>query len=163
MADDSSHRDEDNHTAPEQASDKPDGAEKQEVEERPASPIEPGDFASDARTVQATSGMERSAVWRGEDRLVANPENLQVLGTLNIVFPHRTVTFVVDGDAAMRAMAAFRNRQADGVEDMLRASTSADAAWLVFDYGQALAMEWRPGMPPVASERMAVDPARPTG
>jgi hypothetical protein len=89
---------------------------------------------------------------------VANPANQAYLGTLTLHYPERDVTVLLDGDAALRVMAAHQRRRHAGYGDRLEPSvTSAHTAWVTLDPQEPLAMSWLPGLPHKPS-RMAIDP-----
>ena len=122
-----------------------------------ASPGAP-DAMSLATAGHAPAGGRRyeGAEWRN----TANERNAVMLGQLHIYYAERTVVLPVDGDTALRAIAAWRYRQRRRWEDRLDPSEAPGAAaWLAFDFQGVLALLWMPGLPGEAPpERMALDP-----
>ena len=93
-------------------------------------------------------------------RRTANEDNATVIGQLRIEYAERGVTIALDGDAAMRAMAAWRYSQSRRWEDRLWPEDPiAGVPWAAISMESILAMYWLPGLPAdLASDRMAADP-----
>lgn len=80
------------------------------------------------------------------------------LGQLIAHYPARDVTFILDGDAAMRLLSMFHRRLEGGLADaLLPVPSLASNGWVVLDLAEPLAMTWIPGLP-TPERRTAVDP-----
>jgi hypothetical protein len=112
-------------------------------------------------SAMATSTGSADDTHRG--RRIMNPDNEQILGVLTVEFPERTVSVLIDGDAAMRVLEAHRRgtRHYGALGDVLNPYfSSARNGWITLDPSAALLVSGLPGLP-AARERMAVDPAIP--
>ena len=90
---------------------------------------------------------------------VANPENQLKVGYLTLHYPTRDVRIPVDGDAALRVMAAHQRRRQQGLGDILNPTfSSAASGWLTLDPEEPMAISWLPGLGQ-QRRRMAIDPA----
>ena len=96
-------------------------------------------------------------------RRTANEDNATVIGQLRIEYADRGVTIALDGDAAARAMAAWRYSQSRRWEDRLWPEDPiAGVPWAAISMESILVMYWLPGLPAgLASDRMAADPTLP--
>lgn len=124
-----------------------------------------GDDFEEEPPAMTTSTGSADDIDRG--RRIMNSDNEQILGVLTVEFPERTVSVVIDGDAAMRVLEAHRRgtRHFGSLGDVLNPYfSSARNGWITLDPSAALLVSWLPGLPS-ARERMAVDPAipEPTG
>ncbi len=94
----------------------------------------------------------------GLHRRTMNEVNAVLLGTLTVCYPERDVQILLDGDAAMRTIAAFRTGRRHQFEDKLDPTTPAAACgWVALDMNP-MAMWWLPGLPNAGSTRMTIDP-----
>lgn len=82
-----------------------------------------------------------------------------LLGQLVAHYENRDVTFVVDGETALRLLTMFARRSELSLADRIDPYVSSAASmWLVLDIHEPLAMTWLPGLP-ATRRRTAVDPA----
>lgn len=125
-------------------------SEVEDVEEAENKPVEGG--------AESTEGDSEAPFGGYEAQPSVAVRNQMMLGELVVHYPSRDVRFIVDGDAGMRVLTMFRERQEKGLADRLHAQvSSARAGWVVLDLSEPLAMTWLPGLPrPVP--RTAVDP-----
>ena len=87
-----------------------------------------------------------------------NDINAVMLGTLTVCYPERDVQILLDGDAAMRTIAAFRTGRRHEFEDTLDPTKPAAACgWVALDMNP-MAMWWVPAVPTAGSTRMTIDP-----
>jgi hypothetical protein len=90
---------------------------------------------------------------------LARFRNQRADGTLILHYEARDVSFVMDGESAMRMMVLFKRRAKRG-GDTLTEDSDATAMWVVYDPTTILAMWWIPGADRPIS-RVAIDPPAP--
>lgn len=99
---------------------------------------------------------------RMSDARVANRDNAGRLGELTIWYESRTVVLPIDGDSALRVLAAWQRDELWRGDFLEPATSSAANLWAVVELGVApLAMVWTPAeaLGRRRADRIAVDPA----
>lgn len=115
------------------------------------------DDSADAGDADEDDGESRS--WQ-QERVTFSASNAAVVGQMLLHYEARDVAVWLDGDAAVRLMAMFRDRREGIYGDKINVFRSdANNAFVMLDlYDPPLAMSWVPGLPRL-KPRTAIDPA----
>jgi len=128
---------------------------------------EPVDAGADAEAPAADVGglmtTETALVETGGDNDDIVVSNRSRFGELVVHYPERDVTIVLDGASASKVMAvhagvSHRLVMQDRLEP-LRANMGN--MWASIDMDRALAMSWIPGITPLSTRKMSIDPEVP--
>lgn len=155
-------------TVDDQAQDAPDDAADSETEhadevddaggfERSPADGSPPASAGESRTSMQSRPVDADYL---PPRRTANDDNATMIGELQIFYSDRTVSLPLDGDAGLRAVAAWVQNKPAVWEDVVDPVTStATVSWAAISLEGILSMLWIPGLPRrTRPQRMAVDP-----
>jgi hypothetical protein len=114
---------------------------------------------------EASGVMTTESSWTatGDDSDDPVSLNRSLFGELVVHYPERDVTIVLDGASASKVMAVHagvspRLAMQDRLEPLRADMTSM---WASIDMDRALAMSWIPGLGPLSTRKMTIDPEVP--
>ena len=112
-----------------------------------------GDDRGDDASVDAptASQLAARAAW------AVRGKNMLTPGSLTVHYVTRDVRLVVDGDAGLRAISAWRG-QLECIDDLNHRYSTAEAGWVGIDLAHVIGMTWMPDSAGIDVDRITIDP-----